>query len=95
MGQTAIVTTAKGDMVMLNSNRIPPFSLKQLTSCNIHPAFFDVIIAKGVNAPIAAYEEVCPTILQVNTPGLTGADMTQFVYKKRRKPLYPFEDFDK
>lgn len=92
MGKTAIVSTEKGNIIMLTSLRIPPFSLQQLTSFNIDPKDFDVIVAKGVNAPIAAYSPVCPTIIQVNTPGVTQADMTMFNYSNRRKPLFPFED---
>lgn len=92
MGDTAVIRTEKGNTVLLHSKRMPPFSLAQITSCGIDPKDFDVIVAKGVNAPIAAYKDVCPTILQANTPGVTQADMTQFLYQHRRKPLYPFED---
>jgi len=92
MGPSAIVETSTGNTVLLHSKRVPPFSLSQLTSCNINPLDFDVIIAKGVNAPIAAYAEVCPDMLHVYTPGPSQADMTDFQYKNRRKPLYPFED---
>lgn len=91
MGRTAIVQTEKGNTIMLTSLRAFPCSLRQLTTFNIDPEDFDVIIAKGVNAPIAAYESVCPAIIQVNTPGVTQADMTLFKYKNRRKPLFPFE----
>ncbi|MCO5236423.1 MAG: M81 family metallopeptidase [Chitinophagaceae bacterium] len=91
MGRIAIVQTEKGNTIMLTSLRAFPCSLRQLTAFNIHPKGFDVIIAKGVNAPIAAYEPVCPVIIQVNTPGVTQADMTLFKYKNRRKPLFPFE----
>jgi microcystin degradation protein MlrC len=62
-----------------------------MTAFGLDPASFETIIAKGVNAPIAAYTGICPTILQVNTPGLTTADMTRFHYEKRRVPLFPFE----
>jgi microcystin degradation protein MlrC len=92
MGKIAIVITGKGTVIMLTSERIAPFSLQQLTAFNIIPADFDVIVAKGVNAPIAAYSSVCPTVIQVNTPGETQADMTRFKYQNRRKPLYPFEE---
>lgn len=92
MGKVAIVSTSKGNTVMLISQRIAPFSLRQLTSFGIMPGNFDVIIAKGVNAPIAAYSPVCPTIIQIDTPGVTQADMTLFNYSNRRKPLFPFED---
>ena len=91
MGRIAIVLTERGNTIMLTSLRAFPCSLQQLTTFNIHPGNFDVIIAKGVNAPIAAYESVCPVIIQVNTPGVTQADMTLFKYENRRKPLFPFE----
>ncbi|TKT86982.1 M81 family metallopeptidase [Dyadobacter frigoris] len=93
MGITAIVATAKGNTIMLTTKRTPPYSLRQMTAFGIEPESFDIIIAKGVNAPIAAYAPVCPTIMQVNTPGVTQADMTLFKYKNRRKPMFPFEWF--
>jgi microcystin degradation protein MlrC len=91
MGKTAVVTTKEGSVIMLTSLRVMPFSLQQLTSQGIQPSDFDAIVAKGVNAPIAAYAPVCPTVIQVNTPGVTQADMTLFRYKNRRRPLFPFE----
>lgn len=91
MGQTAIVETEKGNVLMLTSLRTPPFSLQQLLAFNVNPENFDVIVAKGVNAPIAAYGPVCASVMQVDTPGITQADMTRFTYHKRRKPLFPFE----
>ena len=91
MGRTAVVTTEQGSVIMLTSLRVMPFSLQQLISHGIQPSDFDAIVAKGVNAPIAAYAPVCPTIIQVNTPGVTQADMTLFRYYNRRKPLFPFE----
>ena len=43
-------------------------------------------------SPVAAYEEVCPTFIRVNTSGATSADLDSFRYAHRRKPLFPFED---
>lgn len=91
MGKTAIVTTENGSTIMLTSLRTVPFSLEQLLAFDVDPLDFDAIVAKGVNAPIAAYGPVCPTIIQVNTPGVTQADMTLFEFHSRRKPLFPFE----
>ena len=91
MGVTAIVKTLKGTTIMLTSQRIAPFSLMQLLNFKVNPAEFDVIVAKGVQAPIAAYSSSCPTIIRVNTMGSTAADMVQFTYKNRRYPLFPFE----
>lgn len=94
MGQTAIVKTKNKTTIMLNSLRTPPFSLQQLLSAEVEPLMQDVIVAKGVNAPIAAYGPVCGSIVQVNTPGYTQADMTLFNHKHRRKPLFPFENIN-
>ncbi len=91
MGNIAEVETETGNTILLMSNRIPPFSLRQLTSFDINPANYDLVVAKGVIAPIAAYQSVCKTIIQVDTPGTTRADMTAFEYKYRRRPLFPFE----
>lgn len=91
MGTTAIVKTQKGNTVMLTSKRTPPYSLRQMTAFGMDPESFDYIIAKGVNAPIAAYKSVCPSIVQVDTPGVTQADMTLFDYQNRRRPMFPFE----
>ncbi|CAG5018733.1 hypothetical protein DYBT9275_06060 [Dyadobacter sp. CECT 9275] len=92
MGKTVVLGRSNGSVIMVTSLRMPPFSLGQLTSCGVDPAMFDVVIAKGVIAPIAAYAPVCPSIIQVNTPGVTQADMTMFSYKNRRRPLFPFEN---
>lgn len=91
-GRTAIVTTDTGLKVMLTSRRMVPFSLHQLTDFGIEPSTFKVIVAKGVNAPIAAYAPVCPKLVRVNTPGATTADVMSLEYHHRRRPMFPFED---
>jgi microcystin degradation protein MlrC len=89
-GPTAVVE-ADGLTVMLTSRRTAPFSLGQFTAFGLDPKRFQVIVAKGVHAPVAAYAPVCPTLIRVNTPGVTSADLTHFEYRRRRRPLYPFE----
>ena len=76
---------------MLTSKRVVPFSIHQLTDFGIDPGSFRCIVAKGVNAPLAAYREVCPSIIRVDTPGSTAAAMTRFHFHHRRRPMYPFE----
>jgi microcystin degradation protein MlrC len=93
-GKTAIVKTPNGTTIMITSLRTVPFSLQQLLHFNLDPSTFDVIVAKGVQAPIAAYGPVCRSMIRVNTPGVTTADMNQLIYSKRKKPLFPFEEID-
>src|SRR5262249_49107562 len=71
MGPTGVVSTDSGLTVMLTSRRVFPASLVQLTSCGLDPASFRILVAKGVHAPVAAYREVCKTLIRVNTPGVT------------------------
>lgn len=91
MGPTAIVETDGGLTLQLTSKRVAPFSLHQITSCDLDPNDFQILVAKGVHAPVPAYEPVCPTIIRANTPGSTSADMAGLPFRNRRKPLFPFE----
>ena len=78
--------------LMVTSKRMPPFSLRQLTAFGVDPRAFDIIVAKGVIAPIAAYREVVTRIIHVNTAGVTCADMKRLDYTNRRRPMWPFEE---
>ena len=94
-GKTAVVENNSGLTVMLTTKRMAPFSLEQLYSCDLDPEDFDVLVAKGVNSPLAAYQEVCSLFIRVDTPGVTSANLDYFDYQFRRRPMYPFEkDFD-
>ncbi|WP_164103885.1 M81 family metallopeptidase [Candidatus Laterigemmans baculatus] len=90
-GPTAVVRSDRGLTVMLTSERMPPFSLQQLISCGLDPKRFHLLVAKGVNAPVAAYAPVCPHLIRVNTPGCTTADMIRLDFQHRRRPMFPFE----
>jgi microcystin degradation protein MlrC len=90
-GRTAVVETDGELVLMLTSRRMVPFSLQQLVSCGLDPKRFRVLVAKGVNAPIAAYRQVCRHFIRVNTIGSTCADLAQLDFQHRRRPMYPFE----
>lgn len=90
-GPTAVIRTEHGLVIMLTSRRTPPFSLRQLSAHGLVPEDFHLLVAKGVNAPIAAYKEVCKHFIRVNTPGCTTADIEHLDYKNRRRPMFPWE----
>jgi microcystin degradation protein MlrC len=90
-GPTAVLVTAAGLTVMVTSQRMAPFSLGQIRHAAIDPASFRLLAAKGVHAPVAAYSEVCPSFIRVNTPGVTTADLSRLTYRHRRRPLFPWE----
>lgn len=90
-GATAVVETATGLTIMLTTRRMVPFSLRQVSTFDLEPSRFRVLVAKGVHAPVAAYAPVCKHLLRVDTPGVTCADMTRLQYHHRRRPMFPFE----
>jgi len=90
-GPTAVVRNDRGLTVMLTTRRMPPFSLQQLISCDLDPGQFHLLVAKGVNAPVAAYGPVSRHLIRVNTPGCTTADMATLDFEHRRRPMFPFE----
>ncbi|SVC93581.1 uncharacterized protein METZ01_LOCUS346435, partial [marine metagenome] len=92
MGPTAVVTTATGLTISLTTLRAVPVSLGIVTSVGVEPADFQILVAKGVHAPVAAFEPVCAALIRVNTGGVTAADMRTFEYEHRRRPMYPFEE---
>jgi microcystin degradation protein MlrC len=92
MGPTAIVETDTRLTVMITSRRTPPSSIVQLTAFGLDPKSFQVLVAKGVHAPVGGYGPFCPRLIRVNTPGTTCADLAGFDYKNRRRPLFPFEE---
>jgi microcystin degradation protein MlrC len=90
-GRTVVMRTAEGLTIVATERRMAPFSLSQLRACGIEPAHYRVLVAKGVHAPIAAYREVCRSFIRVDTPGVTAADMTRLQFRRRRRPMFPFE----
>ncbi len=90
-GRSAIVRCGENLTLLLTSRRMAPFSLVQLTSCGLDPNHFQVLVAKGVISPVAAYRSVANHFIRVNTPGVTTADLSLLPYKNRRRPCYPFE----
>jgi microcystin degradation protein MlrC len=91
-GPTAVIETAGGQTIALTSERVANTSLRQMYALGIDPARMQVIVAKGVNAPRAAYAPIASQIVLVDTPGVTSADLSRFTYHRRRRPLFPFED---
>jgi microcystin degradation protein MlrC len=94
MGRCAVVETDTRITLLLTTHRTPPFSLGMIRCCGLDPHSFRILVAKGVNAPIAAYREVCEHFIRVNTPGVTTADMTTLPLRHRRRPMFPFESIN-
>jgi microcystin degradation protein MlrC len=60
-------------------------------SVGVWPERYQVVVAKGVMSPLAAYAPIAAEIVMINTPGVTSSDLSTFTYHRRRHPLSPFE----
>jgi microcystin degradation protein MlrC len=90
-GPTAVVAVERGNTIVLNSLRHPPFSLGQLTSLGIDPKAARIIVVKAAVAYKAAYQPIAGTILEVDTPGLTASNPAHYTYRKIRRPILPLD----
>jgi microcystin degradation protein MlrC len=91
MGLTALVELPGRNLLVLNSQRHPPFSLGQLTCLGIQPRRQRLLVVKAAIAYKAAYLPIAGTIIEVDTPGLTAVNPRRFNYRNIRK-MYPLED---
>jgi microcystin degradation protein MlrC len=66
-------------------------SCQQLLSDGVDPSDYRVVVAKGVNSPRAGYAPIAVRMIVVDTDGVTAMGLERFAYRRRRRPLYPFE----
>ena len=95
-GLTAVIEVnrlapGKGGLILLNSNRMPPMSIHELTCAGIVPEQQRILVAKGAVAPRAAYEPVCKRIIEVDTAGATSISIPKGEYQLARQTLYEWQ----
>jgi microcystin degradation protein MlrC len=92
-GLTAVVEVQKrpsgpGGLLILNSRRVSPNSIHQITCVGIQPQQQRILVAKGAVAPRAAYEPVSAQIIEVDTAGATAMNRSPADFHLARKTLY-------
>ena len=90
-GRRSLLETDDGHFVLLTSRPMGNTSRAELTSAGLNPQDLQVIVAKGVQSPRGAYEPIAAEMIQLNTPGCTSADLFSLTYRRRRRPMFPFE----
>lgn len=88
MGLSALLELPGRNLLLLTTQRHPPFSLGQLTCMGIDPRQQRILVAKAAIAYKAAYKPVAGEIIEVDTPGFTAVNPRRFHYKHVR-PMYP------
>jgi len=90
-GTTVVLETTDQHTLVLTSRLVGNTSIQQMYALGIRPETFQVVVAKGVVSPRPAYAPIAAEIVLVDTPGVTSAELGRFDYRRRRRPLYPFE----
>lgn len=89
-GRTAVVDTG-GVLLVLTERRMPMWNLQQLRSLGVEPMRLRIIAVKAAIAYRAAYAPIATRIIEVDTPGLSAADVRRFPYRRLKRPIYPLD----
>ncbi len=94
MGRTAVLDTGPMQIVVAE-RRSEPFDLGVFTHCGIDPRRKKYVLIKSRQHFRAGFEPIARHIVLCDGDGCTSSDLRLFTYRKRRRPLYPFEaDFE-
>ena len=90
-GDTIVLETEDENTLILTSKRVGNTSIELYYSLGLNPINYPIIIAKGVMSPRPAFEPIASKIIILDSPGVTAANLKNFSFSKRRKPMFPFE----
>jgi microcystin degradation protein MlrC len=89
-GCTAVIDSG-GILVVVTERRMPMWNLQQLRSLGIEPARLRILVVKAAIAYRAAYAPIATRIIEVDTPGLSAADVRRLPYRWLKRPIYPLD----
>jgi len=90
MGRTAVLDTGAMQIVVAE-RRAEPFDTGVFTHCGIDPRRKRYVLIKSRQHFRAGFEPIARHIVLCDGDGVTSSDLRLFTYRRRRKPLYPFE----
>jgi microcystin degradation protein MlrC len=91
MGRTAVLDTGAMQIV-ISERRSEPFDLGVFTHCGIDPRRKRYVLIKSRQHFRAGFEPIARHIVLCDGDGCTSSDLRLFSYRRRPRPLYPFED---
>ena len=90
MGRTAVLDTGRMQIVV-SERRAEPFDLGVFTHAGIDPRRKRYVLIKSRQHFRAGFEPIARHIVLCDGDGVTSSDLALFDYRRRRRPLYPFE----
>ena len=90
MGRTAVLDTGSMQIVV-SERRAEPSDLGVFTHAGIDPRRKHYVLIKSRQHFRAGFEPIARHIVLCDGEGVTSSDLSLFDYRRRRRPLYPFE----
>jgi microcystin degradation protein MlrC len=91
MGRTAVLDTGPVQLVV-SERRSEPFDLGVFTHCGIDPRRKRYVLIKSRQHFRAGFEPIARHIVLCDGEGVTSSALERFTYRRRPRPLYPFEE---
>jgi len=91
MGPSAVVRHEE-ILILLTSNKTPPFDLGQWRSQGIEPERLSVIGVKAAVAHRRVYDPIAARMFWVDTPGPCSSNLKTLPYRRVQRPIYPLDE---
>ncbi|MGE3911884.1 MAG: M81 family metallopeptidase [Chloroflexota bacterium] len=90
MGPTAVLTIGGVD-VIVTSSRVQALDAGMFRSQGIDPSRKRVLVLKSSVHYRGAFEPLASRVVEVDTPGLSNADLSRYPYQHVRRPIFPLD----
>jgi microcystin degradation protein MlrC len=92
-GPSACLEVAGFDVIVASMN-VGIYDLEQFRKYGVDPATKSVVVVKCMQGHHAAFDPIASATLDVDTGGLTGADLSRFTYTRVPRPVWPLDAMD-
>ncbi len=93
MGQTAVLAAGRLRVVVME-HAVSTIDPELYRSVGLEPVEAQLVVVKSPNMFRAAYAPIASEILLVDTPGASSANLRALPFRRRPRPLFPFDDFE-
>lgn len=90
MGKTAVIEAGLLT-VIITEKRTAPWDPGHVRSVGLQAEDFHVIVVKSAVAWKTAFGSICKAVLPVDTPGCCSSNLSHFLYKHIKRPIFPLD----
>jgi microcystin degradation protein MlrC len=91
LGPTAVLQ-AGGVKVILISHRWQTLDPEMIRAAGIDPLREQILVVKSTIHYRAAFEPIAAHVIEVDAPGLSSSNLSNFDFQRVRRPIFPLDD---